>query len=255
MSSANPHGFDPMQPPIPRPSGGNTGMIVGLVAAAVAIPMLIACAGILVALLLPAVQAAREAARRMQCSNNLKQIALALHNYESANGSFPPAYTVDAAGRPLHSWRTLILPYLEQGNLYNQIDLNKAWDDPANVRISEMTIAPYQCPSANLANGSTTYVAIVDPSGIFSGPVGCAIAQVTDGLSNTLLVAEVDSAQAVSWMSPQDVDLRAYINSAALPSSHSGGANVSMADGAVTFISGATTPAVRTAMVSIAGGE
>ena len=73
----------------------------------------------------------------MQCANNLKQIALALRNYESVYHALPPAYTVDAEGKPLHSWRTLILPYLEQQALYDKIDLSKPWDDPANKEAYE----------------------------------------------------------------------------------------------------------------------
>src|SRR5262249_50192721 len=78
-----------------------------------------ATSGVLVALLLPAVQSAREAVRRAQCVNNLKQIALAMHNYESANGHFPRA-VVDKDGKRLLSWRVAILPYLEQQGLYNR---------------------------------------------------------------------------------------------------------------------------------------
>ena len=91
--------------------------------------MLCVCAG----LLLPAVQAAREAARRMSCSNNIKQIGLAMQNYHTAYGTLPPAYTVDAQGRPLHSWRTLILPFIEQQALYGEIDLSKPWNDPVTT--------------------------------------------------------------------------------------------------------------------------
>src|SRR5687767_15769954 len=89
---------------------------------------------LLAALLLPFSRggAPREAARRMQCGNHLKQIAIALHNYHDVYHCLPPAYTVDAAGKPLHSWRTLILPFSEQKALYDQIDLTKPWDDPAN---------------------------------------------------------------------------------------------------------------------------
>ncbi len=77
------------------------------------------------ALMIPAVSEGHKAARRMQCSNNLKQIGLAFHNYHSAYGSLPPAYTVDADGNRLHSWRTLILPFIDQSALVQQIDLNK----------------------------------------------------------------------------------------------------------------------------------
>ncbi|MFN0054259.1 MAG: DUF1559 domain-containing protein, partial [Planctomycetales bacterium] len=85
-----------------------------------ALAVLLVCGGILAALLLPAVQQAREAARRTQCKNNLHQIGLALHNYHDAFNSFPPAYIPDASGRPMHSWRVLILPFLDQAPLYQR---------------------------------------------------------------------------------------------------------------------------------------
>ena len=104
--------------------------------------------GVLIALLLPAVQAAREAARRMQCSNNLKQIGLALHGYHTAIGSFPPgyisAYTApgyDASGGyntgdtgPGWGWGAMILPYLEQSNVWSQINFNLDIKDPDQCR-------------------------------------------------------------------------------------------------------------------------
>ena len=68
--------------------------------------------------------AGREPSRRSQCKNNLKQIGLALHNYHEKYQAFPPAYTVDATGKPLHSWRTLILPFVDQQALYDKIDLS-----------------------------------------------------------------------------------------------------------------------------------
>ena len=85
---------------------------------------------VLIALMLPAMRSAREPARRTQCRYNLKQIGLALHEYEQAFGVLPPAYTVDAEGKRLQSWRVLILPYLDQAALYKLIDLTKPWDDP-----------------------------------------------------------------------------------------------------------------------------
>src|SRR5918997_1599426 len=91
-------------------------------------------------------RSSRPAGRRIRCLNNLKQIVLALHNYEQAHKALPPAYTVDATGRPLHSWRTLILPYLEQEPLYRAIDLSKPWNDPANARALETTLLVFGCP-------------------------------------------------------------------------------------------------------------
>jgi len=99
--------------------------------------------GILVALLLPAVQAAREAARRMQCYNNLKQIGLGLHNYESTHGAFPPAY----ARRPEHNMLTFILPYLEQQPVYDRYCWAVNWRDPANQAATRVDIALFVCPS------------------------------------------------------------------------------------------------------------
>ena len=97
---------------------------------------------VMLALLLPAVQAAREAARRAQCTNNLKQIGLAMHNYASANGAFPPAAIYDANGKPLLSWRVLILPYLEQDSLYKQFHLAEPWDSPHNKRTLLAQVPP-----------------------------------------------------------------------------------------------------------------
>ena len=80
------------------------------------------------ALLLPAVQSAREAARRAQCVNNLKQIGLAMHNFHAQKNHFPAAAIVDKAGKPLLSWRVAILPYIEQESLYQQFHLDEPWD-------------------------------------------------------------------------------------------------------------------------------
>src|SRR4029077_3708459 len=116
------------------------------------------------ALLLPAFRSAQPGARRAQCTNNLKQIALALHNYAQIYEALPPAHTVDANGRPLHSWRTLILPYLEQGPLYQTIDLSKPWDDPANAKANETLVPVFRCLESVGAQNKTTYLAIVAPN-------------------------------------------------------------------------------------------
>jgi prepilin-type N-terminal cleavage/methylation domain-containing protein len=95
----------------PAPIGGRGFTLIELL-------VVLAIIALLIALLLPATRSARGAAHRAQCVNNLRQIILALRNYELTHKAFPPAYTVDADGRPLHSWRTLILPYIEQEALY-----------------------------------------------------------------------------------------------------------------------------------------
>lgn len=180
--------------------------------------VVIAIIGVLVGLLLPAVQAAREAARRMQCSNHLKQIALACHNYQSSFGHFPPSAIVDLSVTSTGnngSWGVhgRILPYLEQGNLYEQVDLSLAWDH--QMSIDAMKIPTYACPSDPGADqvrdpGSgrprlypTTYGFnfgrwfVFDPStrkggdGMFYPNSFLSFRDCLDGSSHTLLAAEV----------------------------------------------------------------
>jgi len=111
--------------------------------------VVIAIIGILIALLLPAVQAAREAARRMQCSNNLKQIGLALHNYHGIHNCLPMACGSRSSKPPLQTgtWPSMILPFLEQQDVYNMIDFDKHLKDPANAAAVTTVIPAYVCPS------------------------------------------------------------------------------------------------------------
>ncbi len=111
--------------------------------------VVIAIIGVLVALLLPAVQAAREAARRMQCTNHLKQIALAIHNYEGAYREFPPAaVNQSGAGYPNHSCIAYLLPYFEQSNLRDQYKMSVAWDHADNKAAIQTDLSLVRCPSA-----------------------------------------------------------------------------------------------------------
>jgi prepilin-type N-terminal cleavage/methylation domain-containing protein/prepilin-type processing-associated H-X9-DG protein len=105
--------------------------------------------GILIALLLPAVQAAREAARKMQCSNNLKQIGLAMHNYHTAIGTFPPGEIAVGInlGTNYTNWAIAILPYMELQNLYSQYNQNATNDHASNQAVRETLVPAYSCPS------------------------------------------------------------------------------------------------------------
>lgn len=244
-----------MPPPVaPHPQSGGSGGKIIIIILAVLLVLGLACGGVLAALLFPAVSAARSAAQRVQCSNNMKSISLALLNYQSVYASLPPAYTVDEQGNRLHSWRTLILPFMEQEGLYLRVDLSKPWDDPANAFLADTNIGAFACGSADLQPGVTTYVAIVDPRGIFSGSTPTEFGEISDGLSNTLLVVEVDSANAVHWASPEDTDLSTFVGSLSDPT-HDGGANVAKGDGSVEFFDSSTEPAVFGDMLTKDGGE
>jgi len=117
--------------------------------------VVIAIIGVLVALLLPAVQTAREAARRSQCTNNLRQMGIALHNYHDVNQSFPMNYRPVTGGT--YSWMQAILPYVEQQNLYNQITMGGTVALPNNTLVANTVIKTYRCPSDGLTqNGMLT---------------------------------------------------------------------------------------------------
>jgi hypothetical protein len=236
----------------PGNSGGPKFTLVSLLT-------ILALGVLFVACLLPNIYrgGGREAGRRMSCQNNLKQIGIALHNYHDEYGSFPPAYTVDESGKPLHSWRTLILPFLEQKALYEQIDLSKPWDDPANQAARETVVQIYRCPSTYPPQGQTSYVAIVAPDGCFSGPTSHKLTDIADGTGDTLLVTEVPAKDAVPWMSPSDTNETAFLAALADAKTrpHPGGAQAVRADGSVTQIDADISPASLRALVSIAGKE
>ncbi|MCA8995973.1 MAG: DUF1559 domain-containing protein [Planctomycetaceae bacterium] len=162
--------------------------------------------GVLVVLFLPALEMPRGEARRTHCKNNLKQIGLALHNYHDTYGAFPPAYTVNDSGEKLHSWRTLILPFLEQESLYDSIDLSKPWNDPVNRKAYETTVPSYSCPGNDLSPTATTYLGMVGEECLFHPKEPRHLVDITDGTNQTLMVVEAPFNFAVHWMAPDDID-------------------------------------------------
>jgi len=156
----------------------------------------------------------RSAALRNSCRNNLRQIGLALEQYVKDHGSYPPAYTVNANGKPLHSWRTLLLPYLEEEALYKKIDLTKPWDDPVNAAAFKTVVRAFECPSATFDTEMqrTTYLAVVSPQSCLRGGKSATKQEITDGLDKTVVVIEVPENKAVLWMSPQDADEATFVD-------------------------------------------
>lgn len=211
--------------------------------------------GIATALLLPAVQAARQAATRTQSSNNLKLIGLAMHSYHDMYGRFPARANFDKQGRPLLSWRVHILPFLEQAELYRQFHLDEPWDSPHNRMLIERMPDVFKSPGKNSKPGMTRYLVLVGEGTLFEGSRGRSIAEVIDGTSNTVLVVEADPDRAVPWTKPEDLPFDPDNPLAGLGHASPGGFNVLFCDGSVRFISETIDPEVWRALVSYAGGE
>ncbi len=283
--------------------------------------VVIAIIGILVSLLLPAVQAAREAARRMQCGNNLRQHGIALHNYHAARETFPPASLAHPdlphPNSNYWSWSALILPYVEQSTIHRRINFNYSYSSLQNQQVIKNPLSFYQCPSAppnqlitcckgipgEADAAESKYAAVttyesdsIDPSargidkperakpgrgtlGVMINHRGARVAQIRDGTSQTLMVAERDSDQAdrvdmpsdycpnlncfigLPWASENQATTAYGINGDAhhsqrgVNSHHSGGAQFLFADGHVAFLSESINQETLVALTTIAGGE
>ena len=213
--------------------------------------------GIMVGLLLPAVQAAREAARRMQASNNLKQVGLAIHNYHSAYNKLPGAIT-DDNGKPLLSWRVAILPFLEQQALYEQFHLDEPWDSEHNIKLVEQMPMTYVDPSlaTYLRPGMTVFRLNSGKDLMFEEGKELRFRDCLDGLSNTIMAYEADyKSEAVTWTKPERILLD---RDNPLPQTghvHQGGFHVLMGDGAVIFITHSIDLGLFDALLTRAGGE
>jgi hypothetical protein len=219
--------------------------------------------GLLLACVLPLFHHVHTPARRTVCANHLRQLGLALAVYHEQYGSFPPAHTIDENGRPLHSWRTLILPYLEQGSLYAQLHLDEPWDSPHNVQFHHIVLPLFTCPSNYGEKGAgtnTNYVAVVGPLTMWPGSRSTSIADIKDGQGKTIMLVETADS-GIHWMEPRDlhvVQMTGSINAAhgqGMSSYHPGGINVVHVDLATGFLSDDTDRNRIKAMLTIAGGE
>lgn len=246
-------------PPAKSPGGGTAAVVAIVVACFFGV---FVCGGILVALLLPAIQAAREAARRSQCINNLKQIAIAFHNYHDVYKTLPPAYIPDENGQPMHSWRVLILPFLECQHIYNQYHFNEPWNSPNNLAVTNQHVPVYCCPSSPSGAGSTetSYMVITGPSTVFDAGKACRFSDILDGTSNTIMVVEV-AGTGVNWGEPKDLDASTLTYPLGTPggsapaSYHPGGLNAALCDGSVRFIADSIVPQTFNALLTKAGAE
>jgi hypothetical protein len=177
---------------------------------------------------------------RAQSVNNLKQIAIAMHNYLDAYKRFPAAAIYDKSGKPLLSWRVLILPFLGQNALYKQFHLDEPWDSPHNKKLLDKIPPVYQTPGEEKPTGRTHYQGFHGKGAFFEGKKGIGIAEITDGTSNTILV--VEAAESVPWTKPQDLPFDPDKPLPKLGGLFEGGFNAAMCDGSVRFVSQTIKP-------------
>jgi prepilin-type N-terminal cleavage/methylation domain-containing protein/prepilin-type processing-associated H-X9-DG protein len=275
----------PTLSPARRPRQGGFTLIELLV--------VIAIIGILVALLLPAVQNAREAARRTSCINNLRQIGIALHNYHDTFATFPAGGWIALPGQPQTArmnigWSAAVLPGLEQRALFDSINFDFPYNNPANATAAGTVLDVYLCPSEprttdfNRDIGDPFDSADGDYGGMF-GPRGLAfpndtnnpprgpmvfnlpisLARIVDGSSQTIHVGEDPEAIHALWISGHNVfDQSAPINARPpleygeeLASHHPGGVNTLFADGSVHFLKDQLDNRTLSALCTRASGE
>ena len=217
--------------------------------------VVIAIIGVLVALLLPAVQAAREAARRNVAVNDMKQIGLAMHNYHDIYKHFPARTIRDAEGKPLLSWRVAILPLLDQA-LYKEFHLDEPWDSEHNRKLIEKMPAVFNNPSNTVGDeGKTVYLLPTGKGTMFEGNNALTFQEVTDGLSNTIMIVEAADDAAVEWTKPGDLSFDPAKPTAGLSGARPGGFQAAFGDGSVRFLADAIDESVLKALFTPRGGE
>jgi beta-lactamase regulating signal transducer with metallopeptidase domain len=135
--------------------------------------------------------------------NNLKQLALAMHNYHDKNSHFPPAVLMGSDGKTPHSWRIELLPFLAQQALYEQYRMNEPWDSESNKKLLEQMPEQFRSPFDDPKSTNSGYYVFVGPGTMFEGKEGIKIQEITDGTSNTLMV--VEAKRNIPWTRPDDI--------------------------------------------------
>ena len=211
-------------------------------------------------------------ARRSQCKNNLKQIGLAFHNYHDIGGRFPDSQ-IQSKKLPPHSWRTELLPFLDQATMFRTYNQTEAWDSVNNYPLAREKVYGFICPAVrepfqqdSAGRWYTAYATLNGPNTAFPDGKGLTIEDMTDGLSNTALVTEA-CGQQIIWTEPRDIQMsKANLgfnfpgeqlgqSPATWSSYHRGGANTLLADGSVRFLNADTDPRILRAISTASGKE
>lgn len=203
----------------------------------------------------------KPSARRTQCKDKLKHIGLALHLYHDSYGSFPPAVTYSADGQPMHSWRVLILPFLESAPLreqYRKYNLNEPWNSPGNLAATASMPEIYLCRAGphGLSAGLTSYLALDGPGTVMDSSHPAQLKEIVDGSARTFMVIEALES-GIGWSEPRDFDISQTISPGpgGLSSPHGGGFHALIADSSVRFISDTISPQTLQALLTRDGGE
>lgn len=201
--------------------------------------------------------AVSKAEARMECSSRLKAIANAIHAYKDEYGSFPPAFTQSESGVPLHSWRTLILPFLGEQELYDDIDLSQPWDSDVNRKAGETVVDAYRCPLDPDIGTQTRYFTVMSGSGVMNGARQTKPEEITDGLNKTILVVEGPPGKAVPWIEPNDLVMSEFFDFdwETEMSHHIGGTHIALADASIFFITNSIDKETLASMLTASGGE
>ena len=195
---------------------------------------------------------ARDAARSMQSKNHLKQIALALHNYQDARGHFPPAVLYGPDGKTPHSWRVAILPYMEQSVLYDRYHLDEPWDSPHNLTLAKEAPAVFRHPQ-ELKSTNTAYFVLTGPKTVFSGKEGVKLGEIKDGTANTLMV--IEARRDVPWTKPEDIPYAADKPVPKLGGYLPGGFYAALCDGSIIFLHDPFNEAILRLLITKADGQ
>src|SRR4051812_30955655 len=182
--------------------GSSWGRLTGWVATTLIIMLAI----IVGTLSLLGVRHARERSVNMACIGHLKEIGTALRSFHEYYGFFPPAYVADNEGKPMHSWRVLLLPFLEKEGVYDQYSFAEPWDGPRNSKLAlSIPYSPwvYACPGTRVASPQTNYVAVVGPGTLWPGSRAVKLSSLESN-SEQILVLEIPDS-GIHWMKPEDL--------------------------------------------------